>query len=572
MSTILGVSCYYHDAAACLVQDGQLVAAAAEERFNRIKHYSEFPVEAINYVLSAGGVVPDQVDYIAFYDKPFLKFERILASYVATAPRSYRAYLQAMPVWLTHKLRVERNFRKELGLGGELLYGEHHLSHAASAFLVSPFEEAAIMTVDGVGEWATAATGVGRGHTVQLNREVMFPHSLGLYYSALTSYLGFRINDDEWKVMGLAPYGQPTLVDKFRRMLRTHADGSFELDLTYFAHTYSARRAYTDAWMELFGEPPREAEAEITDFHRDVARSGQLVIEEALLNMARALHAQTGSSNLCIAGGVGLNSVANYRLLTETPFERLFIQPAAGDDGGALGVAFFVEHCLLGTPRSYEMRHAYLGPEFSDAEIGNFLRSVDEAADPLPHETLLSETAEAIAASQVVGWFQGRMEFGPRALGNRSILANPTDPRMKDLINSKIKFREAFRPFAPSVHAERAHEYWDLAHESPFMLLVPPVRPEWAAKLPAVTHEDGTGRVQTVERDVNPLYYDLLAQVEHRIGVPVVVNTSFNVRGEPIVCTPRDAYQCFQNTGMDVLVMGSYILRKPGAGSAASPA
>ena len=565
MSTILGVSCYYHDAAACLVKDGQLVAAAAEERFNRVKHYNEFPVEAVNYVMSAGGVLPEQVDYIGFYDKPFLKFERLLASYVATAPRSYGAFLAAMPVWLSHKLRVERNFRKELGLAGELLYGEHHLSHAASAFLVSPFEEAAIMTVDGVGEWATAATGVGRGSEVELRREMMFPHSLGLYYSALTSYLGFRINDDEWKIMGLAPYGKPTLVDKFRRMLRTHPDGSFELDMRYFAHTYSARRAYTDAWQELFGEPPREHEAEITDFHRDAARSGQQVIEEALLNMANALYAETKLPHLCIAGGVGLNSVANYRILTETPFERLFIQPAAGDDGAAVGVAFFIEHCLLGHPRQYEMRHAYLGPEFSEAEIGNFLRSVGETAEPLPRERLLDVTADAIAASQVVGWFQGRMEFGPRALGNRSILANPTDPRMKDVINSKIKFREAFRPFAPSVHAERANEFWELEQESPFMLLVPPVRAAWAAKLPAVTHEDGSGRVQTVERDVNPLYYDLLGAVDRRIGVPVVVNTSFNVRGEPIVCTPRDAYNCFQNTGMDLLVMGPYVLRKPGA-------
>ena len=563
MSTILGVSCYYHDSAACLVRDGELIAAAAEERFNRIKHYNEFPVEAINYVLSAGGVLPEQVDYIGFYDKPFLKFERILASYVATAPRSYGAFMQAMPVWLKHKLRVERNFRNELGLGGKLLYGEHHLSHAASAFLVSPFEEAAIMTVDGVGEWATAATGVGRGNQVHLQREMMFPHSLGLYYSALTSYLGFRINDDEWKIMGLAPYGQPTLADKFKRMLRTRPDGSFELDLKYFAHTYSAQRAYTDAWAELFGEPPREPEAEITDFHRDAARSGQLVIEEALLNMARALYDRVRVPNLCIAGGVGLNSVANYRLLTETPFERIFIQPAAGDDGAALGMAFFVEHCLLDRPRQCVMRHAYLGPEFTDAEIGAFLRGVGELAEPLARAALLDQTADAIAASQVVGWFQGRMEFGPRALGARSILANPTDPAMKDIINSKIKFREAFRPFAPSVHADRAAEFWKLEQESPFMLLVPPVRPEWAAKLPAVTHADGTGRVQTVERDVNPLYYDLLSAVDQRLGVPVVVNTSFNVRGEPIVCTPRDAYQCFQNTGMDLLVMGSYLVRKP---------
>ena len=559
---ILGVSCHYHDAAAALVQDGRLVAAAAEERFTRRKHDFAFPAHAIDYCLAEAGITGKDIGYAGFYGKPLLKFDRVLTSCIAGWPRTWWPFVRGIPPWLHEKLWIGDALSKHLGAEPEIIYGGHHMSHAASAFLVSPFDEAAILTVDGVGEWATATCGVGRGNQITLGAELRFPHSVGLLFSTITAYLGFRVNDAEWKVMGLASYGEPSMLDKFRRIVDIKPDGSIHLDMRYFAFHRSTRRMFSRRWERLFGEPPRTHEGEITGFHRDFAASGQRIVEDILLRMAAHLHETSGLGDLCIAGGVGLNSVANWRILRESGFRRVFIQPAAGDDGGALGVAFLIHNMLLDQPREFTMQHACWGPSFSDEEIRRFL---DENAIPyreLSGDELLAETARAIAHDQVVGWFQGRMEFGPRALGARSILANPRNPAMKDIINAKVKFREKFRPFAPSVVCEEASTYFELDCDSPFMLLVPPVRPEMRSVLPAVTHVDGTARVQTVARDVLPQYHALIGKVGELTGVPVVLNTSFNVRGEPIVCTPEDAWATFVKTGMDALAMGRFFIRK----------
>lgn len=560
---VLGISCYYHDSGAALVRDGQLVAAGEEERFNRKKHDSDFPKLAIEYCLKEAGITIDEVDYIGFYEKPLVKFNRILESILATWPRSYRAWLKAVPLWLTHRLNIAGDIQKQLGCDQEILYCQHHLSHAASAFLVSPFEEAAIITADGVGEWTTTAWGVGRGTQMEMRKELRFPHSVGLLFSAITSYLGFRVNDAEWKVMGLAPYGQPKYVDQFRKIVDVRDDGSIRLNLDYFAHPYSTTATINERWTELFGQPPNRPEGELTEFHRDIAHSGQEIVEEIMVKMATHVHRETGMKNVCLAGGVGLNCVANWRILKESGFRDIFIQPAAGDSGGALGTAFYIYNTVLGNPRSFRMEHALWGPQFSDAEVRDFLRQVEATYETAAEEReLIDRTARMIADGKVVGWFQGRMEFGPRALGSRSLLADARNPKMKDIINAKVKFRESFRPFAPAVLKERAHEYFDMppGMEAPYMLLVPKVLPDKHAVIPAVTHQDGTGRVQTVTEEQNGRYYRLIKRFGEITGVPVVINTSFNVRGEPIVCTPRDAYNTFVNTGIDVLVIGNYIL------------
>ena len=558
---VLGISCYYHDAAACLLRDGEIVAAAQEERFTRKKHDQEFPLHAIRYCLRAGGITPEDLDCVGFYDKPLLKFERMLTTYLATFPRSFPSFQKAMPIWLRQKLWVKDEIRRTLDYRGEILFAEHHQSHAASAFLVSPFREAAILTVDGVGEWSTASYGVGKDRAVDLFFELRFPHSLGLLYSAFTYYLGFKVNSAEYKVMGLAPYGEPRYFDRImRELLDLKEDGSFKMNLAYFNYVHGLTMT-NGRFSELFGGPPRSSEGPLEQRHKDIAASIQKVCEHVMLKMASHLHRATGQENLCMAGGVALNCVANGRILRECPYREIFIQPAAGDAGGAVGVAAFIYHTLMGHPRTHTWRHAYLGPEFSNDDIREYLVKNDIACHEHSTPDLLRKTARLIDEQQVIGWFQGRMEFGPRALGNRSILADARNPKNKDIVNLKIKFRESFRPFAPTVLLDRVSEYFELDGPSPYMLLVAQVRPEKRV-IPSVTHVDGSARIQTISREENPLYYDLIREFDRLTGCPVIINTSFNVRGEPIVCTPHDAYLCFMRTNMDHLVMGNYLLDK----------
>jgi carbamoyltransferase len=588
MTTILGISAFYHDSAACLVRDGEIVAAAQEERFTRKKHDSEFPKHAVEYCLREAGIGLAELDYVGFYDKPLLKFERILENYLGVAPRGIKSFLTAMPVWLKEKLFTRDQIRRELdGYPGPVLFSEHHESHAASAFYPSPFAEAAVLTLDGVGEWATSSYGVGRGSSLDLLAELHYPHSLGMLYSAFTYYTGFKVNSGEYKVMGLAPYGEPRYVDLILdKLVQLREDGSFKLNMEYFNYLHGLTMT-NGAFDRLFGGPPRQAESEITQREMDLAASIQVVTEEIMLNMARHVHRETGMENLCLAGGVALNCVGNGRLLREGPFKRLWIQPAAGDAGGALGVALTIYHKVLGNERHHRsegdsMHGSYLGPAFSDDEIESFLTSVGAVAEKLPVPELIDRTARALADEKVVGWLQGRMEFGPRSLGDRSILGDPRSRKMQSIMNLKIKFRESFRPFAPSVLREHLTEYFELDVDSPYMLLVAPVKKSrriamsdaeqrlfGIAKLnvprsdiPAVTHVDYSARIQTVHRETNPLYHALLERFHALTGCAVLVNTSFNVRGEPIVCTPRDAYLCFMRTEMDHLVLGPYLLDK----------
>src|SRR5437899_6554086 len=562
MPTILGISAYYHDAAACLVRDGEIVAAAQEERFTRKKHDASFPRNAVAYCLREAGISGAELDYVGFYDKPLLKFERLLENYCGVAPKGLRSFLTAMPIWLKEKLFTRDEIRKALGgYAGPVLFAEHHESHAASAFYPSPFAEAAVLTMDGVGEWATSSYGVGRGKDLELLAELHYPHSLGMLYSAFTYYTGFKVNSGEYKVMGLAPYGTPRHVDLiFDKLVRLKDDGSFKLNLDYFNYPHGLTMT-NGAFDRLFAGPPRKPESPLTQREMDVAASVQVVTEEIVLRMARHVQRETGLANLCLAGGVALNCVANGRLLRDGPFERLWIQPAAGDAGGAVGVALVVEHKVLGNPRPNPadagdgMKGSYLGPAFSDDEIARFLAATGAVADKLPLPSLVARTAELLAQEKVVGWLQGRMEFGPRALGSRSILGDPRSPRMQSVMNLKIKYRESFRPFAPSVLRERLSDYFDLDVDSPYMLMVAPVvqkrripRTEPTSGLrgidllkvprsdiPAVTHIDYSARIQTVDRDTNPRYYGLLKAFEAKTGCAVLVNTSFNVRGEPIV-------------------------------------
>jgi len=584
---ILGISAFYHDSAACLLRDGAIVAAAQEERFTRKKGDADFPAHAIAYCLREGDISPDELAAVAFYDKPLLKFERILETYLGVVPRGVRSFLMAGPLWLKEKLFMDRQIREGVQYQGKILYAEHHESHAASAFYPSPFDEGAILTIDGVGEWATAAYGIGQGKEIQLLREIHFPHSLGLLYSAFTYYTGFKVNSGEYKVMGLAPYGEPRYVDLIlRELIDLKPDGSFKLNMEYFNYL-SGLTMTNGAFHRLFGGPPREPETKLTQKEMDLAKSIQVVCEEVMLRMVRTVHAQTGQENLCLAGGVALNCVANGRILREGPFKRIWIQPAAGDAGGALGVALLAYHRYFGDARPSNsgrdhMQGALLGPAFSDAEIEAFLKTRGAPYYRLDREALIREVADILAHEKVVGWFQDRMEFGPRALGNRSILGDPRSPKMQALMNLKIKFREGFRPFAPSVLRERVADYFELTEDSPYMLLVAPVKRErqmpmsaeeqqlWGidklnvprSDIPAVTHIDYSARIQTVSHEDNPLYHDLLLAFEAQTGCGVLVNTSFNVRGEPIVCTPEDAYRCFMRTHIDYLVMGSFLLDK----------
>ena len=584
---ILGISAYYHDSAACLLRDGEIVACAQEERFTRKKHDPSFPRRAVEACLDVGAIPIERVDAVAFYDKPIVKFDRLLETHVARAPRGLDGFLAALPSWLGGKLNMRGLLRKELGYSGPVLFTEHHLSHAASAFYPSPFDEAAILTVDGVGEWATTTIGRGRQNGIEILREQRFPHSLGLLYSAFTAYTGFKVNSGEYKVMGLAPYGEPKFVDRIlEKLIDLKSDGSFRVDQRYFSYAGGLRMT-SRRFHELFGGPPREAESILTQREMDLARSMQVVTEEIMLRLARTACETAGVGKLCMAGGVALNCVANGRILREAGVDDLWIQPAAGDAGGALGAALSIWHLYYARPRVLEsgcdsMRGGFLGNAFSDLDIARFLEKTGAEGTRLGEGELLEETARAIADGSVVGWFQGPMEFGPRALGGRSILGDPRNPRMQSQMNLKIKFRESFRPFAPAVLEERCAEYFDLGRASPYMLLVAPVTearrlPESEAgsrlfgierlnqprsEIPAVTHVDYSARVQTVDARTNPRFYGLIEEFDRLTGCPVLINTSFNVRGEPIVCTPEDAYRCFLRSEIDCLALGSYFLTR----------
>ncbi len=600
MVSILGISAFYHDSAACLVVDGEIVAAAQEERFTRVKHDHRFPVHAARYCLAEANLTPARLDFVGFYDKPLLKFDRLLETYLDYSPAGFSSFLKSMPLWMTEKLWMPDLIRTELAqAAGEdderiakkqgrkfnwkLLFGDHHESHAASAFYPSPFEEAAILTIDGVGEWATSSIGIGKGNELTLLQELRYPNSLGLLYSAFTYYTGFKVNSGEYKVMGLAPYGEPKYVDAIKdRLLEVRDDGSLKLNQDFFNYSQGLRMT-NGAFDKLFGGPPRTPESEITQREMDLARSIQVITEEVMLKMAHHVRRETGMKHLCLAGGVALNCVANGRVLKEVPFDDIWIQPAAGDAGGSLGVALAIWHRYLGKPRTPSrdaMKGSYLGPRDSEDEIENYLRSNDIAYTKYAREQLPEVVAELLAQGKVVGLHQGRMEFGPRALGNRSIIGDARCAQMQSVMNLKIKFRESFRPFAPSVQREYLSEWFDLDVDSPYMLLVADVAQQKRiasdghdahgfdklkvrrSEIPAVTHVDGTARIQTVTRETNPLYWEIIDAFRKKTGCPVIVNTSFNVRGEPIVCTPADSYRCFMKTGMDYLVLETFLLSK----------
>ncbi len=595
-TNILGISAFYHDSAACLLRDGEVVAAAQEERFSRKKHDARFPTNAVRFCLQQGAVQADQLKYVVFYDKPLLKFERLLETYVSFAPRGFASYLTAMPVWMKEKMLLKKVLQQELlavcpevakASLPSVLFTEHHQSHAASAFYPSPFDSAAVLCLDGVGEWATTSAWLGEGRSLSPLWEITFPHSIGLLYSAFTYYTGFKVNSGEYKVMGLAPYGQPKYVKAiYDEVLDLKADGSFRLNMEYF--NYCTGLTMTNGKFDaLFGGPPRKPESPLTQRDMDLARSVQDVTEEVMLRLATSLHAETRTRNLCLAGGVALNCVANGRVLREGPFEHIWIQPAAGDAGGALGAAYAAWHEVDERPRNATgcrdaMRGAFLGPVFSSDEIERYLQNLGAPYERFDEPTLLCRMASDLSNEKVVGWLSGPMEFGPRALGGRSILGDPRSPRMQSVMNLKIKYRESFRPFAPSVLRERVSDYFEMDVDSPYMLLVAPVRSNrrrpmtaeqqalWGIDLlniprsdiPAVTHIDYSARIQTVHEDTNPRYYKLLQEFERRTGCGVLVNTSFNVRGEPIVCSPQDAYRCFMRTEMDVLVLENCVLYK----------
>lgn len=592
---ILGVSAFYHDSAACLLKNGEIVAAAQEERFTRTKHDPGFPVKAIKYCLAEAGIRADQVDNIVFYDKPFLKFERLLETYLAFAPRGFKSFVTSMPVWIKDKLfqksviadEFKTAFGDNVDWSEKLLFSEHHLSHAASAYFPSPFEDAAVLTMDGVGEWTTTSLAIGNGNQLNVHKELHFPHSLGLLYSALTYYTGFRVNSGEYKVMGLAPYGEPRFADKLKdNVIDIREDGSFQLDMSYFDYCTGLRMT-NKKFDDLFGGPAREPESELTQREMDLAASVQKVTEEVVLKLCKNIAKETGQKNLCLAGGVALNCVANGHLLREGLFENIWIQPAAGDAGGALGAALAAHHIAFNNPRSVSnntdsMRGSYLGPDFNSDQIRESLTKSGAIFVEHSDQSIVDATAQALADGKAIGWMNGRMEFGPRALGGRSIIADPRSPSMQKLLNLKVKYRESFRPFAPSVLREDVHNWFEIENDSPYMLLVANVAKEKRrqmsedeeslfgidklnvprSEIPAITHVDYSARIQTVHKETNPKYHAVISRFKELSGCPVVVNTSFNVRGEPIVCTPEDAFRCFMGTELDVLVVGNFILKK----------
>jgi len=589
---ILGISAFYHDSAAALIEDGCIVAAAQEERFSRKKHDARFPANAIRYCLTERATSLGGIDHVVFYDKPFLKFERLVETYMTFAPRGFKSFRMAIPLWLREKLFLKDLLKNELGKldghngwNGRLLFSEHHLSHAASAFFPSPFEEAVVLTMDGVGEWATTSAAIGRGKNVEVHKEIHFPHSLGFLYSAFTYFTGFKVNSGEYKVMGLAPYGVPRYKDRIlKHLIDVKADGSFRLDLSYF--NYCAGLTMTsERFHKLFEGHPRRQDELLTDYHMDLAASVQAVTDEIVLRLTRSLRKETGIRNLCLAGGVALNCVANGKVLRDGGFDQIYIQPAAGDAGGALGAALVGYHMQLGQQRTVNgdaMQGSYLGPAYSQSEIEERLTKCGARFELLEDSALIATSAEDLAQGKALAWFQGRMEFGPRALGNRSILGDPRSPTMQKTLNLKVKYRESFRPFAPSVLRERVSDWFEMDSDSPYMLLVADVvksrRREMTAdekqlfgidklnvprsEIPAVTHVDYSARIQTVHEETNPRYYALISAFERKTGCPVIVNTSFNVRGEPIVCTPEDAFRCFMGNELDVLAVGNCYLRK----------
>ena len=583
---IIGISAFYHDSAACLLKNGEIIAAAQEERFTRIKHDHAFPINAINYCLSFAKIDIAEVEHIAFYDKPFLKFERILETHLAYAPKGITSFIKALPLWIKKKLWIRELIKDTLNYNGNILFPEHHVSHAASAFFPSPFEEAAFITMDGVGEWATTSYGIGEGNNLELQADIKFPHSLGLLYSAFTYYTGFRVNSGEYKVMGLAPYGVPKYKDLiYNNLIDVKDDGSFKMNMKYFDYSVGLKMT-SNKFNNLFGGPPRKPESELTQKEMDLARSVQEVTEEIVLKIAKNVSKETKKKDLCLAGGVALNCVANGKLLRAELFENIWIQPAAGDAGGAVGSALAVWHLHLNKARSINsndsMKGCYLGPEFSDSFIEQFLDKNNYKYKKLNQESLYDKVADLINDDKVIGWFDGRMEFGPRALGGRTIIGDARSSKMQKTMNLKIKYRESFRPFAPSVLAEEISNYFEINTESPYMLLVANVKKEKQIKMtseqssyfgldqlnivrsdiPAVTHVDYSARIQSVNSQTNPRYHKLISRFNKKYGTAVIVNTSFNVRGEPIVCTPDDAYRCFMRTEMDYLVLGDYILDK----------
>jgi carbamoyltransferase len=558
---ILGLSCFYHDSAACLLADGVPVAAVDEQAFTRKKHDSDFPVQAIRYCLSHAGIDMSRVQAVAFYDKPLWKFERMLMSHVANFPKSFPQFVKGMPSWFGTKLRLDKLLKSEFDYTGPILYGQHHLSHAASAFYCSGWDEAAVLTVDGVGEWSTASWGVGKGTKLELKGEIHFPHSLGLLYSAMTYYLGFKVNSAEYKVMGLAPYGEPTEVDRIKQLIHIKDDGTFRLDMRYFDFDHGMRM-YNEGFEKIMGQPTRELEkGEMTQFHKNVARSLQEVVDEVMVKLATRVVEETGQGKIALAGGVALNCVANGHILRRAPVEDIFIQPSAGDAGGAMGAALWAWHDQMNQPRLWKLESAYLGPGYTDEQIQETLDKYGAVYKRYEREALLDQTADLIDQANVVGWYQGRLEWGPRALGHRSILGDARHPEMREIINRKIKMREGFRPFAPTVLEEDVGKYFELDRPSPYMLLVAQVRAEHR-NLPAITHVDNSARIQTISRTQDEMYYDLIHRFREKTGCSVIINTSMNVRGEPIVNTPADAYRCFMRTEMDALVAGPFILLK----------
>ena len=558
---ILGISYNYHDAAACLVRDGVPIAAAEEERFTRRKHDSRFPEQAIKYCLAEGGMEPSELECVVFYEKPAQKLERLLQIGKAFMPASAADVAKKFPKIVKEGLRVSHQLRQRVDFDGKVYFCEHHMSHAASAFFASPFDDAAVLTVDGVGEWSTCTQFVGHGQRLEKLREIHYPDSLGLLYSTLTAFLGFQVNDDEYKVMGLAAYGQPRFKPQIEEFITLFEDGGFALNLAYFSYMYDSHAMYAEAMTELLG-PPRRRDEPIDQRHRDIAASLQAVTQDAMVGLARSCRKITGQRNLCLAGGLAYNCVANSQVVGRCGFDQVFIQPAAGDNGAALGAALWAYHEVYNMPRGHRGYHTLLGPQFTDEEILLSLDKFGLKSVRLSDDELCRRTARLVYENLIIGWFQGRMEFGPRALGNRSIIANPCSPDMRDILNNRVKLREDFRPFAPAVVAEAAATYFELDGPSPFMLLAPRVRPERAAQIPSVTHIDGTARVQTVSREQNPLFYRLLECFGEVSGVPMVINTSFNIRGEPIVCSPADAVMCFLGTDIDFLVIGNFLVSK----------
>lgn len=562
---VLGISAFYHDAAACLLKDGVIVAAAQQERFSRKKHDPGFPKEAIEYCLKEAGITAKEIGAVAFYEKPYLKFERLLFQFVDTFPHSLHAFVDSIPDWLTERLLIPTYF-EDMKITAPIYYLEHHLSHAAASYLASPFEKAAILTVDGVGEWATTTMGVGNGNAITLKKEIRFPHSLGLLYSAITAYLGFRVNDSEYKVMGLAPYGKPIYKKQLDELMSLNPDGSFTMNMDYFAFHYS-KKMNSQKLEKLFGQPTRIKETEITQFHMDVAASLQVKTEEVLFHLLNQLHAETKMENVCLGGGVALNSVSNGKILSNTKFKRVFIQPAAGDAGSAMGAALYVHHTLAPTAPRRPLTSAFLGPQFSDDEIQAFLDAKGIVYTRFATDKELSKkVAKLLYENNVIGWHHGRMEWGPRALGARSILSNPCNPEMQDILNLKVKHREKFRPFAPVIPLEDVPDWFDCDKPVPepadYMLMVYPIKKAKRKLIPAVTHVDGSGRLQVIRKTQHPLYYATIKEFEKLSKVPILINTSFNIRGEPIVCTPEHAYRCMMGTGIDYLSVGHFLVKR----------